>query len=265
MTTNDYDVFSPEHNIRMDVPVISRGEFFEEWDYGPGQHVTMLGPTQRGKTTLCLQLLQSKISPQHKAVILAGKPPGRDPTMEQHAAQALNLRVIEEWPPNYRYNDKKKNGYVLRPKQTMKDLDVDNENVRQQFRKAMMANYAAKPNKPVITVVDETHHVHNDMKLKKEYEAPLMRGAPVNAEWSLIQRGRNISYHAYSAPEHLFIFADPDKENRRRYSEIGGVDPRYLERLSETLKTYKTKKGNAISECIYIRRSGPEIMIIDVK
>jgi len=123
-----------------------------------------------------------------------------------------------------------------------------------------MSNYASK--KPVITVVDEAHHVQKDMGLQKEAEATLMRGAPTNAEWSLIQRGRYVSYHCYGAPEHLFIFSDPDQNNRKRYSEIGGVDPRYLERLSDTLKTEKTKTGNTISECIYIRRSGPEIMVV---
>jgi hypothetical protein len=157
----------------------------------------------------------------------------------------------------------KYNGYVLRPHQSLRNLDDDNANVRRQFRAAMISNYASK--KPVITVVDEAHHVQNDMGLRKEYEAPLMRGAPINAEWSLIQRGRFMSYHAYDAPEHLFIFYDPDASNVKRYSEIGGVDPQYVQHVVRNLNTYRSENGGTISECLYIKRSGPEMMIIDVK
>jgi len=246
-----------------EIDVVSRKEFLQDWkqNYGPGQHVTMLGPTQRGKTTLGLQLLSASVSPEHKAVIFAGKPKGRDKTMAE-AADKLNMRVVEEWPPGYSYKDRKRNGYVLRPHQGMKDLDKDNANIREQYRKALMSNYASQ--RPVISFVDEAHHVQNDLRLKSEYEAALMRGAPVNAQWSLIQRGRYMSYLAYDAPEHIFIFYDPDLSNRKRYSEIGGVDPKYLEAVTEELKTYRGKNGNTISEALYVRRSGPELMIVEI-
>lgn len=246
-----------------EIAIVPRAEFVRAFGetYQPGQHVTMLGPTQRGKTTLALQLLQASCSPEHQCVILAGKPPGRDHTMSK-AARQLNLRIVEEWPPDWRYGDRKRNGYVLRPRQSMKNLDADNLNLKIQFRRAMMANYASK--KPVITVVDEAHHVQNDLKLKAEYEAPLMRGAPVNAEWSLIQRGRFMSYQAYDAPEHIFMFYDPDQNNQRRYAEIGGVDPRYIAAIVSQLQTSRAKTGGTISECLYIKRSGPELCIVDV-
>jgi hypothetical protein len=222
----------------------------------------MLGPTQRGKTTLGIQLLDKTISPDHKVVMLAGKPPHRDATMNG-AAKKLNLRIVNEWPPVPSWKDRKRRGYVLRPEQSMKNLDDDKATVQREFRKAMLSNYA-QTKQPVITFVDEAHHVQNDLKLKDEYEAPLMRGAPDNGVWSLIQRGRYMSYLAYDAPDHLFIFHDPDISNQKRYSEIGGVDPRFLMQLSGTLKTYRTSSGRTISECIYIRRSGPEICIVDV-
>jgi hypothetical protein len=221
----------------------------------------MLGPTQRGKTTLGLQLLDKSISHEHPAVVFAGKPPNRDATMNA-AAKRLNLRVANEWPPPPAMPwQRSKRGILLRPTQTLKDIDRDNATLQEHFRRALLANYASK--KPVISFVDEAHHVQNDLKLRKEYEAPLMRGAPDNAVWSLIQRGRYMTYLAYDAPEHVFLFYDPDRSNQRRYSEIGGVDPDYLLRLSTTLKTARTASGRTISECIYIRRSGPLIQIVD--
>lgn len=252
---------------RADVPIVSRGEFVRKFgkEYGPGQHVSMIGPTQRGKTYLCHELLKATISPDHKAVILAGKPPHRDGTMSK-AAEKLNLRIVEEWPPIWSPKDRKRNGYVLRPHQSLSDLDADDKNLHDQYKAAMMQLYRSK--KPVITVADEAHHVQNDLKLRKEYEAVLMRGAPHNAMWSLIQRGRFMSYQAYDAPEHIFLFYDPDQANQKRYSEIGGIDPRHTRELVADLRTYRVqtngKPGGTISECLYIKRSGPEIYIVDV-
>lgn len=250
------------------VEVIPRKEFLHEFGraYQPGQHVTMIGPTQRGKTTLCLELLKHVISPKLKCVILAGKPPGRDGTMAR-SPDYLNLTVIEEWPPSTfeRLVTRNKNGYLLRPYQTMKDLNKDKQNLATQYRRAMLDCYSAPPDKPVIIVIDEAHHVQNDLKLKDEYEAPLMRGAPVDAEWSLIQRGRYMSYLAYDAPEHLFIFYDPDRSNSQRYSDIGGIDPKRTQYLVENLQTHEIKTGQTISEALYIRRAGPRLSIVDYK
>lgn len=247
------------------IDVVSRAEFLQLFgeQYASGQHVTFLGPTQRGKTTLCHQMLGATIHPQHKAVLLAGKPPHRDPVMGS-AAQKLNLDIIDEWPPTAyrRYRNKDKNGYVLRPRQSMTDVSADNDNIRQQFGRAMITNYGSTV--PVITVADEAHLIQNEYKLKKQYEAPLMRGAPHNSMWSLIQRGRYISYLAYDAPEWILIAYDPDADNQKRYADIGGVDPRYLRQVLPTLETRRGDDGRStVSEFLCIRRSGPELFIVD--
>lgn len=249
-----------------DVPHLSRAEFKRRFkaEYAPGQHVTFIGPTQRGKTTLCFELLHEVISPAHKCIILSGKPPQRDPVM-QRAAKQLDLRIVEEWPPMPVYGDRKRNGFILQPRQRMKDLDADNEEIRSQFRRAMMANYASSPKKPVITVCDEAAMIQNDLKLKKEYEAPLVRGAPVNAQWSLIQRNRYNSMHAYSAPEWIFFFQDPDYDNVTRDAEmVGGIDRRQVVDIIARLPTYRTESKRTISEVLAVRRSGPELCVIGV-
>jgi energy-coupling factor transporter ATP-binding protein EcfA2 len=254
------------------IDVISRGEFLREFgeDYGNGQHATFIGPTQRGKTTLALAMLQKVISPQRKTIVLAGKPPKRDHTMNS-AAEKLNLRITETWPPSPAIppsERQRRNGWVLRPHQTLTDLDADTANMKAQFRKGMLAAYASQEpiGKPCVLFVDEAHLIQNDLGLKAEYEAPLTRGAPDCAVWSLIQRGRYITYHAYSAPEHLIIFRDPDVSNIKRYAElIGGVDPVFITNVVTQLRMYRVRTGGTISEALYIRRSGPELSVIDVR
>src|SRR6266568_988115 len=182
------------------IPVIPRREFARQFgnDYSSGQHVTFIGPTQRGKTTLCLDLLSKVISPERPCVILAGKPPSRDKAMDEIAPKMLNLRVVEEWPPTRTFRDRKRNGYVLRPEQKMRSRADDEANLKAQFSKAIMDNYRKKT--PTITVADEAYLVQVTLKLKGDYEQPLMRGAPHNAMWSLIQRGAYVSYLSYNSP-----------------------------------------------------------------
>lgn len=244
------------------VPHVTRVEFLREWDY-KGGHLTMIGPTQRGKTRLCLELLSRSISPQRRCLILAGKPPSRDHEMTEAAAK-LNLRVIESWPPDPNFKDRNRNGWVLRPKQRLQDSDEDNAVLQREFKRGIMGGYRTSPKHPLITVVDEAFLVHHDLKLQRVCEAPLTRGLPDNMMWTLMQRGRFISYHCYSAPEHIFIYKDDDKTNQQRYSEIGGVDPRLIMEILPNLRTEELKGGNTISECLYIRRSGPRLAIVGI-
>lgn len=229
----------------------------------------MIGPTQRGKTTLCRQCLHEVISPARKATILAGKPPARDPGMT-HAGKSLGLRVVHEWPPpptmKFWRRDQESNGYLLRPKHDMEHPERTDDILASQFGPALKQNYASK--KPNIVVVDEGHHVSNDLGQKKNMDNILMRGAPVVSLWVLVQRGRFMSYQVYDAPEWIFIAQDPDMSNVRRYAEVvGGVDPKQVSEIVANLKTYTVKnhtgKGT-ISEFLVIQRSGNQIAIVDV-
>jgi hypothetical protein len=256
---------------RYDVRNIDRRRFLKEWKTDHAgkspHHRTSLGPTHRGKTTTELQMLNVEITPDDQAVLLSAKPPHRDPVMNK-AAEQLNLVVVENFPPTdmqMRYHRKRgKRGYVVRPRQSMTDLDRDADNVRTEFRNAMLYCYAIKGRK-VIIVHDEAHKIVNNYGLKKEYEAPLMSGLPDNASHSLIQRGRFMPYLSYDAPEDIILFHDPDLSNQRRYSEIGGVDPRVILSITQGLNTYETDDGHTISEFLHIRRAGPRLTIVGIE
>jgi hypothetical protein len=245
--------------------VISRKEYLEEFkrDYKPGQHLTAIGPTQRGKSKITKDMLKKIISPDLKCIILVGKPPGRERTWEEEAAKELNLKIIETYPPPYSPKDRKRNGYLLRPRHSMKDPQADDLNLQLQFRAAIIGNYS-KTGKGSITVVDEGHQVQVDLALKKICEAPLMRGAPDNGMWTLVQRGRNISYLCYDAPEHVLVFRDDDRSNQERYGEISGVDRAEIINYTKQLKMRRNTTGGTISQFLYIRRSGAEIVIVDM-
>lgn len=252
---------------REDVPrdsyampaTVGRKEFIKWFgrNYKVSQRVTMIGPPGRGKSKLGTQLLKVVISPNCKCVYLAGKIKGRDDTVEQ-SAKFLNLEVIHEWPPTavQKYRNRRKNGYILQPlNKAGETAQQENVTLRKNFAGAIHDNYHTNAKHPCITVVDETHQAHNDLKLKEDCEAPLMRGRPDNAVWSFIQRGRFVSYHCYEA-ENLFIFYDSDRDNQKRYADIGDADPKYIEWVTSKLERKTIGSGEIISQCLYMNRSG---------
>jgi energy-coupling factor transporter ATP-binding protein EcfA2 len=256
------------------VPVISRKEFLKEFAarYQPGQHVTFLGPTGRGKTRIAGQMIivVQRVHPGlYTVYILHGKIKGRDDTIIK-LSKAANLQMITAGRPTAterakRHLKKYRNGYVIRPlEKPGNSTEEENEALRREFGRTLHKGYHASRKHPVILVVDEAHQTQVDLKLKGACEGPLMRGRPVCGEWNLIQRGRFVSQYAYDQAEYVLIFYDPVADNQERYGEIGGVDPKLLKYLSKRLKTFTAPDGSTYSQCIYFRRSGDYLAIVDV-
>jgi hypothetical protein len=246
-------------NPRSVVEVIPRRDFVTEFgnDYQPGQHVSLFGPTGRGKSRLTYQLLGQVINRDHQVLSLHGKIKGRDPVVGA-AGKKLNLRVVPELPSGARRKiDYKRrcNGYLIVPLEKPGTPAEEELKLRDAFRTAIHQNYRTT-GRNTITHVNEAHQIQAELKLKQDVEAPLMRGGPDNAVWHEAQRGRFLSYHTYSAPEHIFVFYDDDSDNRRRYSDFGCADPDEIFWITSHLKTKRVADGRTISQCLYIRRGG---------
>lgn len=232
-----------------DLVQIEREEFLRDyWDYEAGEHVTFIGPTQRGKTTLGFQLLNRTSHPDMRAYVLASKP--RDPTVDRWI-KPLGFGMTETWPPPVSF--KKKPGWFVKPAQTLKDLKKDNAELRRVFTACVMDCYASTDNR--IVFADEAHEVQNELRMKDEMEAVWMRGAALKCGmWALAQRSAYNSYHMYNAPTHLFLFNDPDRRNRIRFGEIGGVEPKLVEEITNNLGEYQV---------LYINRKGPYLCVVN--
>jgi hypothetical protein len=243
--------------IHDDEPVvieeIERDDFLKHyWNYEPGEQVTIIGPTKRGKSTLGYQLLDKSANKDVTAHVLSSKP--REYEETRKLQRSLGFKKYEDFPPPTRLPfQKKPRGYILKPNQTLTDLDWDNENLRKNFHACIMDCYASKDAR--IVFVDEAHEAQNELKLKKEIEAMCMRGNSLKCGgWYLAQRSAHNSYHIYSAPEHLFLFNDPDKRNRIRFGEIGGVEPRIVEDITNNLGQYQV---------LYIKRTGQHMCVVN--
>ena len=234
------------------VASFGRDEFLTRyWKYKAGEHLTMLAPTQNGKTTTAFDLL-AHINPAKKdkpPVVLVMKP--RDPTVTA-CAKKIGFKTIRSWPPVPTPWDKKK-GYVLWPKHTF-DLDTDDENLKREFGLAISSSYKGGDR---IVMADETYGLVNELGLHRLLTGVHSRGAGMGVGlWCMTQKPTHIGTWAYSQAEHLFLGNDPDKRARDRFAEIGGVDPDLVKNYVSRLKKY---------EWFYIRRTGPVMCIIRAK
>lgn len=228
---------------------ISRGEFLDRrWTYQAGEHVTILGPTQAGKTTLAFELLGRTASRQLPAVVLVMKP--RDGVVTRHINR-LGLRRVRSWPPPLQRFKAQPPGWALWPKHTY-DPQRDDETLYVEFRKAIIDSYK-RGNR--IIFADELLGLTQELRLQDELRAIWTRGASLGCGlWGATQRPAMIPQYAYNCAEHLFLSYEPDARNRMRLDEIGGVDAGLVRHAVQNLRRY---------QWLYVRRTGPAMCIID--
>jgi energy-coupling factor transporter ATP-binding protein EcfA2 len=229
--------------------LIPRAEFLAEyWTYTAGEHVTFLGPTGSGKTQLAWELLGWTATEEVPAVVLAMKP--RDETTKKWGRR-LGFRTVRTWPPPPTPTPwKKPPGWVLWPKFTFNE-DVDDVAHEALFRTALRDCYR-RGNR--IVVVDELLQ-GTDLRLEQTERSLWTRGRSMGAGlWGGSQKPTHIPTFAYNQAEHLFLFRDPDKRSRDRFDEIGGFDSGDLKNWVNDLSKY---------QCLYVRRSGGQVAIID--
>jgi energy-coupling factor transporter ATP-binding protein EcfA2 len=236
--------------------IVPRDEFLSEvFDYRPGEHLTILGPTGSGKTWLANQLLKNAASPDLPAIVLVMKP--QDPVAEDWAKQ-LKHRIVRTWPPPPSFTEwfarnawnQRRSGYVLWPKHSF-DPRIDNVRLYQEFRRAMLDSY--KRGKRIL-FADETWGLV-DLGLTDEIETIHTRGRSMETGlWVSSQRPTYIPRTSYSQTQHLFLAREPDLQARKRYREISGIDVMRVDTLLGRLPPY---------QWLYITDNGRHMCIVD--
>jgi hypothetical protein len=231
--------------------VVPRAEFIENrFAYHTGEHVTFIALTQSGKTTLAYDLMNRVSTVKCPAVSLVMKP--RDRTVSA-LAKRYDHEVVRNWPIPFSVWRKKRTGYVVWPKHTG-DFEADDAKHSGIFRKTMRDCYFKK--KPYILFADETVSLVKELGLSKVCAGLWTKGSSMDCGfWGATQRPFDIPLYAYNASTHLFLAYEPDKRNRDRLGEIGGVNSDLVKHtvanLSEFQWLYIRKKGkNSAAMCV---------------
>lgn len=246
--------------------VISQREFIDSyWAPQPGEHVACIGPTGTGKTTLMMEMLPValELNPKLRAVVLVMKPHERieqdglrrkkftgDPTVAKFAKKH-GAKIVRDWPPPEPLPGVKKPPYyVLWPRHSF-DPNKDDIEHHRIFRRAILDCYKRGN---WIIVADETYSLAHELALPSELVTVWSKGRSMNtALWGATQRPTYVPKHMYSNSEHLFLWHDPDQSARKRYAEIGGVNPKLVEEVTLQLTRHSA---------LYIRRTDRAMCIV---
>jgi energy-coupling factor transporter ATP-binding protein EcfA2 len=242
----------------LQLSTFDREEFItRRWRYRPGEHVTAIGPTGSGKTVLVYQLLDHTAGRHMPAVVLVKKPRDTEVTAR---SKTMAYRTIRAWPPGPSiFKDNDPPGWVLWPRTDFANgVGYDRAKKSYQFRRAIMATYRGGgvfKRRPRILVVDDAFGLSEILDLREELIEMWTEARSMNAGlWAAFQKPTHVPLWAYSQAEHIFLFNDPDKRSRERFSEIGGVDP-------VTVRDTVFALGD--HQALYIRRGGRRMCIVD--
>jgi energy-coupling factor transporter ATP-binding protein EcfA2 len=225
----------------IEVAEYDRQEFLDDvWTYKPGEHLSLIGPTEAGKTTLGYELLGATATPALQGVVLVMKP--QDETAAKFT-KSNGFQKITRWPPPADlgpWRKRKPSGYTLWPKTDFHpELGIYRTRMAQykEFNRCFAEVYR-RGNR--ILFADELAALCDELGMREQVINMYSRGRSQRAGiWGATQRPVEIPRLAYSSAHHLFLAHDPDEQDRKRFGEIGGgIDPKIVDAVTMSLPQY---------------------------
>jgi hypothetical protein len=259
----------------MPLARFSRAEFkTSRWNYQAGEHVATIQPSQGGKTHWNYELAAATdfAKPPVALVIKAV-----DPTPAMWA-ERLGWKELSAWPPKRYPWQAEPPGYNLWPKHdlSMRDdaLEVTQARQEREFRKVFLS--ARKGGQPIIA--GELYGLLAELHLRNLLIEGVSRGSSARSPiWYDTQKpsgtqGVSMPGQFFNCPTHLFLGYDPVEQNRKRFSEIGGINTQLVMEtvsgcrpscppdcaLHIRVVPIRTPAGvKPVSELLYVDKNGP--------
>lgn len=207
-------------------------EFDHLWEWEQGQHITMVGPTGSGKTTL-----ETAILPRRDYVVFLSTK-RIDSTQDKLRGMGFKtIHSVKELNPDVAPLA------ILRPPwpedataKQLKDLhaSIFGEALMSIFRQGYWT-----------VVMDEARYLTHDLGLAAEAQLLWLQGRSLKI--SVVagtQRPRWIPLEAYDQATHLFFWKDTDRQNVDRVAELAGLNRREVQDIVPRLAKHEMLYAN---------------------
>lgn len=189
----------------------------------PGQHIGLIGPTGQGKTTLLQALL-----PLHKYVVVFATKP-KDDSMSRLTNHGY--KIIQEWKPIPALDSPKR---ILWP-----DASKLNSTIRQ--KKVFSDAFDEIYHEGGWTVaIDELWYFTNALKLEFQVKQYLLQARSLGISLLVAtQRPAWVPLEVYDQSTHLFFWRDNDENNLSRISGINYRNVSLIKELVSNLEQHQ--------------------------
>jgi energy-coupling factor transporter ATP-binding protein EcfA2 len=202
--------------LRAEVDPVVWETFTDTFRWNQGEHVSLVGPTGGGKTTLALQLLT------HRDYVVSFVSKIRDKTLAGLTTKRANPRWVrtKEWPPPAHATR-----VLLWPEG--KSIDAHAAAQARAFHSATESILHRSGGWCIHA--DDLYYLCRYLNMGRSFEAVWANGRSMGVSLVVaVQRPAYVPLMAYDQATHLFFWRDNDRRNLDRIAGLGGVDPQLV-------------------------------------
>lgn len=218
-------------------------EFDSQWEWNQGEHLTMVGPTGSGKTTL-----ETAILPRRDYVVFLST---KRIDSTQDELKSMGYKVI---------HDVRELHPDVTPKAILRPPWPD---VSAKRLKALHAEIFGEALMTVFrqgywtVVMDEARYLTHDLNLSDAAQLLWLQGRSLGITVVAgTQRPRWIPLEAYDQATHLFFWKDKDRQNVDRVAELAGLSRNTVQEVVPSLRKH---------EMLYASRETDELVTTKVE
>lgn len=224
---------------RAGIPVVPWGDVRAGMDWRQGEHVTLVGPTGCGKTTLALGML-----PSRRYVVAIGTKP-KDRTLAALSRQGYR-RVArpDEWPPPMAGREPAWPRVLFWPRFTRpEDVPAQRAGIEHVLRSTFASGGWC-------VFADELRYITQFLGLQSITELMWLQGRSIGLSLvSCSQRPAWVPLEAFSQATHVVMWRATDRRDVQRLSDIGGID---VERVRHVMALEPDRGGLGKHDFLYM-------------